>query len=103
MVAVAVPMSPGSAAVPVMIVLPILVMPALDSTAKFAVVPKGGAWAWLELGTTAVRPRAARNNLRERVRQVLVTGSLQSLMPRVGGTQDRLDSLPSQRLETRCC
>ena len=75
MVAVALPMSPGSAAVPVMIVLPILVMPALDSTAKFAVVPRGGAWARLEVGTIAVRPRAVRNSLHENVRQVLFMGS----------------------------
>jgi len=43
MLAEPLPRSPGSAAVQVMTVLPVLVIPALDSTEKFAVVPNGGA------------------------------------------------------------
>ena len=43
MVAELLPMSPGSAAVPLMTVKPVLVIPAPERIEKFAVVPNGGA------------------------------------------------------------
>ena len=58
--AVLLPMSPGSAGVPVMTVGPVLVIPAPAKIAKSAVVPSGGACARLgEIGPAANKATAA--------------------------------------------
>src|SRR5580704_4723873 len=60
-------MFPGWAGIPVITVGPVLVMPAPARIAKSAVVPRGGACAWLEeVEATTIRLNAAKACVKDR-------------------------------------